>query len=222
MINFWGLIFTIILFEAAKKMKAKGYLKIIPPMLTVAIFTIFFLKIMNIDYQEYNQSAGFLTLLLGPATIALAFPLSENIQLLTKNKRAVYFGFLIAVSTAILTTVILGKLFHADWQIITSLMPKTVTTPIAIEISKSIGGIPELTACLVAFTGIFGALFGHKILKICHIKSDIATGLAIGATSHVMGTSSCIEKKREKQVVMATLALIIIGILTSIICIILF
>ncbi len=222
MINFWGLIFTIILFEAAKKIRAKGHLKIIPPMLTVAIFIIFFLKIMNIDYQEYNKSAGFLTLLLGPATIALAFPLSENIQLLTKNKRAVYFGFLIAVSTAILTTVILGKLFHADWQIITSLMPKTVTTPIAVEISKSIGGIPELTACLVAFTGIFGALFGHKILKICHIKSDIATGLAIGATSHVMGTSSCIEKKREKQVVMATLALIIIGILTSIICIILF
>lgn len=222
MINIWGLIFTIILFEAAKKIKAKGHLKIIPPMLTVAIFIIFFLKIMNIDYQEYNKSAGFLTLLLGPATIALAFPLSENIQLLTKNKRAVYFGFLIAVSTAILTTVILGKLFHADWQIITSLMPKTVTTPIAVEISKSIGGIPELTACLVAFTGIFGALFGHKILKICHIKSDIATGLAIGATSHVMGTSSCIEKKREKQVVMATLALIIIGILTSIICIILF
>ena len=101
-------------------------------------------------------------------------------------------------------------------------MPKTVTTPIAIEISKAIGGIPELTACMVCLTGIYGAMFGHKILKMFKIKSDIATGLSIGATSHVLGTSTCIEKKREKQVVMATLALIIIGILTTVICVSIF
>ena len=108
---------------------------------------------------------------------------------------------------------------HSDWNIITSLIPKSVTTPIAVEISKAIGGIPELTACIVVVTGIYGALFGHKILKLFHIKSDVAIGLSIGASSHVMGTSSCIEKKKDKQVVMATLALIIIGILTTIICI---
>ena len=133
-----------------------------------------------------------------------------------------YFGFLIAVVTAIITTIVLGKIFNADWQLITSLMPKTVTTPIAIEISKTIGGIPELTACLVCLTGIYGAMFSHKILKVFKIKSDIATGLAIGATSHVLGTSTCIEKKRQKQVVMATLALIIIGILTTVICVFIF
>ena len=101
-------------------------------------------------------------------------------------------------------------------------MPKTVTTPIAIEISKAIGGIPELTACMVCLTGIYGAMFSHKILKIFKIKSDIATGLSIGATSHVLGTSTCVERKREIQVVMATLALIIIGILTTLICVLFF
>ena len=135
-------------------------------MMVTSIFLIIILYVFKIDYSEYNESACFLTLLLGPATIALAMPLSDNAKILLKNKRAVYFGFLIAVVTAIITTIVLGKIFNADWQLITSLMPKTVTTPIAIEISKTIGGIPELTACLVCLTGIYGAMFSHKILKV--------------------------------------------------------
>ena len=215
MINLWGFITTFIIYELSKKSRKFKYLKKIPPLMLSGII----LKIFHIDYQSYNESACIYTLLLGPATISLAFPLVENLSLLKKNKRAVYFGFIVATSTAITTTFILGKLMHSDWNIITSLIPKSVTTPIAVEISKAIGGIPELTACIVVVTGIYGALFGHKILKLFHIKSDVAIGLSIGASSHVMGTSSCIEKKKDKQVVMATLALIIIGILTTIICI---
>lgn len=222
MINLWGLIATIIIFEVCKKLKMVKIFSKIPPMMMAGIILIMILCVFKIDYKSYNESAFFLTLLLGPATIALALPLSDNARLLTKNKRAVYFGFIIAVTTALVTTILLGHIFHADWKLITSLMPKTVTTPIAIEISKAIGGIPELTACLVCLTGIYGAMFGHKILKMFKIKSDIATGLSIGATSHVLGTSTCIEKKREKQVVMATLALIIIGILTTVICVLIF
>ena len=217
-----GLISTIIIFEISKKLKLVKIFNKIPPMMMTRIVLIAILCIFKIDYKEYNESACFITLLLGPATIALALPLSDNAKLLTKNKRAVYFGFIIAVVTAFVTTIILGNIFHADWKLITSLMPKTVTTPIAIEISKAIGGIPELTACMVCLTGIYGAMFSHKILKIFKIKSDIATGLSIGATSHVLGTSTCVERKREIQVVMATLALIIIGILTTLICVLFF
>lgn len=219
MINLWGFIITFIIYELSKKSRKFKYLKKIPPLMLSGIILIIILKIFHIDYQSYNESACIYTLLLGPATISLAFPLVENLSLLKKNKRAVYFGFIVATLTAITTTFILGKLMHSDWNIITSLIPKSVTTPIAVEISKAIGGIPELTACIVVVTGIYGALFGHKILKLFHIKSDVAIGLSIGASSHVMGTSSCIEKKKDKQVVMATLALIIIGILTTIICI---
>ena len=219
MVNLWGFITTFIIYELSKKSKNFKYLKKIPPLMLSGIILIIFLKIFHIDYQSYNESACIYTLLLGPATISLAFPLVENLSLLKKNKRAVYFGFIVAALTAITTTFILGKLMHSDWNIITSLIPKSVTTPIAVEISKSIGGIPELTACIVVVTGIYGALFGHKILKLFHIKSDVAIGLSIGASSHVMGTSSCVEKKKDKQVVMATLALIIIGILTTVICI---
>lgn len=219
MINLWGILATILIFELAKKCKKVRYINKIPPMMLSGIVLIVILLTFKIDYKSYNESACFLTLLLGPATIALALPLSDNAKLLTKNKRAVYFGFIIAVATAIITTILLGKVFHSDWKLVTSLMPKTVTTPIAIEISKAIGGIPELTACMVVLTGIYGAMFGHKILKIFKIKSDIATGLAIGATSHVLGTSTCVERNRKKQVVMSTLALIIIGILTTVVCV---
>lgn len=222
MINLWGILLTVLIFEISKKLKNVRYIKKIPPMMMTSIILILILCFFKIDYVSYNESACFLTLLLGPATIALALPLSDNSKLLTKNKRAVYFGFVIAVATALITTIVLGKIFHADWKLITSLMPKTVTTPIAIEISKAIGGIPELTACMVVLTGIYGAMFGHKILKIFKVKSDIATGLAIGATSHVLGTSTCVEKNRKKQVVMATLALIIIGVLTTAVCVVLF
>lgn len=222
MVNLWGLITTFIIYELSKKSRKFKYLKKIPPLMLSGIILIMFLEIFHIDYQNYNESACIYTLLLGPATISLAFPLVENLSLLKKNKRAVYFGFIVAALTAITTMFILGKLMHSDWNIITSLIPKSVTTPIAVEISKAIGGIPELTACIVVVTGIYGALFGHKILKWFHIKSDVAIGLSIGASSHVMGTSSCIEKKKDKQVVMATLALIIIGILTTIICICMF
>lgn len=222
MISLWGLIATFIVYELSKRLKNISLLKKLPPMMMSGIILIAVLKLFNITYDSYNKSACFYTLLLGPATIALAYPLIENIGLLTKNKRAVYFGFLVATLTALVTTLVIGKFFHSDWNLIISLMPKSVTTPIAVEISKAIGGIPELTACIVVITGIYGAVLGHKILKLFHIKSDIAIGLSIGASSHVLGTSSCIEKKRDRQVVMSTLALIIIGILTTVFCVIIF
>lgn len=222
MTNIWGLILTILVFLISRKLKNIKYIGKLPPMMIAGIFLIIFLNIFKLDYVKYNESACFLTLLLGPATIALAYPLSQNIQLLTKNKRAIYLGFIIAVVTALITTWFIGKIFHTDINIIASLMPKSVTTPIAVEISKAIGGIPELTACIVVLTGVYGAVLGHKLLKLFKIKSDIAQGLAIGAASHVLGTSSCIEKNKQKQVVMATLSLIIIGLLTTFICILIF
>ena len=96
------------------------------------------------------------------------------------------------------------------------MLPKSVTTPIAVEISKTTGGIPELTACAVIFTGIFGAIFGRRILKLFNIDNDVAIGLSVGAASHVMGTSSLAERKKFKQVAISTVALTIVAILTAI------
>lgn len=211
MLNLFGFLATIIIYCIALK-----FCKQIPVIILAGILIIILLQVLKMDYATYNSSASLLTVLLGPATIALGYPLSQNLKTLTKNKRAIYFGLIFATIIAIFLTYLTGKLLHTEINIICSLIPKSVTTPIAVEISKTIGGIPELTACVVVLTGIWGAVTGHKILKLIGIKSDISIGLSIGASSHVMGTSSCIEKEKEQQTTISTLALIIVGILTAV------
>ena len=155
--------------------------------------------------------------MIAPATIALAYPLYKNSKILTENKRALYPAIIIASLTAIISTYFLATLFQAEFKVVMSLLPKSTTMPIALEISKSLGGYCELTACIVAMTGIFGGVLGHKILKSLKIKNDVAIGLALGCASHVIGTAACIEKKKERQITASTIALILTGLFTAII-----
>ncbi len=207
---------TFAFFYFAKFLTRFHWLKKFPPIITASIFIILVLKFFNISFEEYNTGAKYITFLLGPATIALAYPLIKNREILLQNKRAIYFGFIFATFVAILSAVFLGKIFHTKLSVLLSMLPKSVTTPIAVEISKTIGGIPELTACAVIFTGILGAIFGRRILKLFGIKNDIAIGLSVGASSHVMGTSSLAEQKEFKQVAISTVALTIVAILTAV------
>ncbi|OKZ82382.1 MAG: hypothetical protein BHW07_01630 [Clostridium sp. CAG_433_25_7] len=219
-LDMWGLALTLIVFFIS--IKISKYLKKIPPILITGVFIIFFLKYYNIPFESYNKSASILTMLLGPATIALGYPLYKNLHLLKRNKRAIYSGFTVAILSALISTYFLGNLMHLNKELIMSILPKSITTPLAVEISNQIHGLPQITACIVFLTGLFGALFSHDILKRLKIKSDIAKGIAIGASSHVMGTSSCVEKKREIQITFSTVALIIVGLLTSFCCILIF
>lgn len=215
--NLFGLISTVFYFKTAQKTKNIPVLNKFPPILLAGIALILTLELFNIDFDTYNESATFLTYLLIPSTIALGYPVYKNIELLKKNKRIIYTAFILATILAIISTYIFAKICHCNINIIESMLPKSVTAPIAVEISKNLGGIPELTACVVVLTGVFGAMFGHKILKLIKVKSDIAIGLSIGAASHIIGTSKCVETNREKQIVMASVALVIVGILSAIV-----
>ena len=217
MINPIGLILSVGLFKAFQKIKIKGKSIPCPPILLAGIVLIVILKVFNIDYAVYNESGSFLTLMLIPAVVALGYPIYKHKELLLKNKRIIYSGFLFASVLAIISTYYVAKFAHADLRIIVSMLPKSVTAPIAVEISQEMGGIPELTACVAVLTGVFGAVFGHRLLKLFKVKHDISVGLAIGAASHVIGTARCAEKGKELQVVMASLSLVIVGILTAII-----
>ncbi len=216
MINPLGFILTVGLYESAKWCKKVPLLGKLPPIVIAGTLIIFILKFFNISFETYNESASYITLMLIPATVALGYPIYKHYKLLLHNKRIIYSGFFVASFVAISTTYITAKLCHTDLGVIISMLPKSVTAPIAVEISKNMGGVPELTACIVVLTGVFGAILGHKILSLIHVKSDVAIGLSIGATSHVIGTSRCAEKGREYQVVMASVALVIVGIVTAI------
>lgn len=216
MILFFGLFLTIIAYFICVKSKKPQFIQKLPPIFYAGILIILFLKLFNIDYSTYNKGASFFTFLLGPATIALAFPLVENIEVLTKHKRAVWAGLFCATILTIISTVFVARVFNLSFAIIMSMVPKSVTTPIAVEISKYIGGVPELTACIVILTGLLGSLAGHTVLKVFKVNHDVAVGLSIGATSHVLGTVSCIDKNENKQAAVSTLALIVVGVMTSI------
>jgi predicted murein hydrolase (TIGR00659 family) len=217
MINPYGIISTILFFKIAQKLCKYPILKTLSPLVVAGILTLISMKIFHISYETYHQTASYISFLLIPATISLGYPLYKNVNILTKNKRIIYTAFVIASCFAIVSTFLVAKLNHTNNEIIVSLLPKSITAPIAIEVSKQLHGIPEITICVVVLTGIFGAIFGHKILKLIHIKNDIAIGLAMGASSHVIGTAKCIEKGKPKQIVMSTLALVIVGVLTVLI-----
>ncbi len=217
MISILGLILTLVVYIVSLKIKRISILKKLPPIIFSGVVLIILLKMFNYEYSDYNQSACLITSLLGPATVALAYPLYKNIDILTKHKRAIWFGFLFATVVAVISTYLAGVCLNVDHKVIVSMVPKSVTTPIALEISKTIGGIPELTACVVILTGIVGGLSAHKVLNFLKIKNDIAIGLSIGASSHVLGTSRCLEKNKDKQAAISTLALIIVGLFTAII-----
>ncbi len=216
MINPMGLILSVCLFKGFQYVKIRGKQIPFPPVLLAGIVIIVILKTFNIDFATYNESGKYLTLSLIPAVVALGYPIFKHRDLLLKNKRVIYAGFLFATVLAIISTYFVAKFAHADLRIIVSMLPKSVTAPIAVEISKGMGGVPELTACVAVLTGVFGAVFGHKLLQMFKVKHDVAIGMAMGAASHVIGTARCAEKGRELQVVMASLALVMVGILTAI------
>jgi len=215
MIKVLGLLLTIFVYLLCTKVKNIKFLKKLPPIILAAGILIFILKFFSFNYDTYNQSACFLTFLLGPATIALAYPLTQNIESVSKNKRILFLGMIISSLLGIIITFIIAKILHASPSVILSMIPKSVTTPIAIEISKSIGGIPELTACIVILTGLIGGLPAHRILNAVKIKHNVSKGLAIGATCHVFGTSICIEKKLQEQTAISSITLVIVGLLTA-------
>lgn len=213
---FFWLFLTIIVFKLSQKLKLIKYFSKIPPIIFTSCFIFFILSICSVSYGEYNESAQVLTFLLFPATIALAYPLVDNFEVIKNNKRAVSSGVLIATFVSITAVVLLAKFLNATQIITLSLVPKSITTPIALEVSKNIGGIPELTACTVVITGIFGGLIGHRVLKFFKIKHNLSIGLAIGAASHALGTSRCIEKKEPQQAAASGLTLILVALCTAI------
>ncbi len=208
----FGLILTIVLFMIFSRLKLK-----FPIIISVGVVIILILKILNIEYVQYSESASILSFLIAPATVALAYPMYKNYHILLTNKRALYLSLFLATIVAIISTYFCAKFFGADFKIIMSMLPKSTTMPIALEISKSIDGYSEITAVVVALTGVFGGVFGHKILKILKIKNDVSIGLALGSASHVIGTAACADRKKDKQTAASTIALILVGLMSAII-----
>ena len=213
---FFGIFLTIGAYQAGRIIQRKWKWSILNPLLIATVIIIGVLLLFGIDYTVYEQGSRYISIFLTPVTVCLALPLYRQIKVLMKNVWAVFLGILSGCLTHILVLFSLAAIFKMDAVLLYSLLPKSITTPIAIGISKEIGGIQVITIVAVVIAGITGAAIGPALLKLFRIKEPIAQGLGLGAASHAVGTSKAMELG-EIQGAMSSLAIVVNGILTVII-----
>ncbi|PTW61521.1 putative murein hydrolase (TIGR00659 family) [Breoghania corrubedonensis] len=151
------------------------------------------LSVSHTDYKTYFGGAQFVHFMLGPATVALAIPLVDNLSQIRRSVIPISLALVAGSATAILSAVGTAWLFGAPHNLLMSLAPKSVTTPIAMGLSETLGGIPSLTAVLVVATGIFGAITVTPLMNLMRINDPAARGFAVGLTSHGMGTARAFQ-----------------------------
>ena len=194
--------------------KKTGWVLLNPILFTIAAL-ILFLKLSGISYETYNEAGELIAFWLKPAVVALGVPLYLQLEIIKKQWLPILLSQLLGCLVGVISVVLIAKGLGASPDVICSLAPKSVTTPIAMEVSNATGGIPSLTAAVVVMVGLFGAVFGFKVLDMGRVKSPIAQGLSMGTASHAIGTSAAMELSR-KYGAYASLGLTLNGILTAI------
>jgi predicted murein hydrolase (TIGR00659 family) len=194
--------------------KRMGWVLLNPILLTIATL-ILYLKCADISYETYSEGGELIAFWLKPAVVALGVPLYLQLEMIKKQWMPILLSQLVGCLVGVVSVVLIAKGLGATPDVICSLAPKSVTTPIAMEVSNATGGIPSLTAAVVVMVGLFGAVFGFRVLDMGRVKSPIAQGLSMGTASHAIGTSAAMEVSR-KYGAYASLGLTLNGILTSI------
>ena len=210
---FFGVFLSLFAYEAGMLLKKKTGLVIFNPLLVAIVLVITFLLAFKIPYENYEAGSKYINYLLTPATVCLAVPLYEQISLLKTNFWAILLGIFSGVLTSLLLVLCLSLVFkfgHAEYV---TLLPKSITTAIGIDISKELGGYPEITVAVIIITGVFGNVFADYILKLFLIKHPIAKGIGIGTAAHAMGTSKAIELG-EVVGAMSSLSIAVSGLIT--------
>ena len=186
----------------------------IPPIVAAGLPIACFLLVVGVPYSDYKVGGDYLTWWLGPATVALAVPMFRQGKLLRASLPrltvVVVAGAVVGMFTAGLT----AWLLDAPFRVVMSTIPKSVTTPIAIEVSRELHGIPEITVALVILAGILGASFGRPLLRLCGVRNSQAIGAAMGTASHGIGTASLVHHS-ELQASVSSWAMAAAGVFTS-------
>lgn len=187
---------------------------IMHPILVSICVLIAFLKITGVKYETYNTSGHMIEFWLQPAVVALGVPLYQQLETIKKQFLPILISELAGCLAGIISVVLIAKALGASKPVIMSLAPKSVTTPIAMEVTKSIGGIPSLTAAVVVCVGLLCAVAGYKTMGFAHVNSPVAQGLSMGTAAHAMGTATSMDVSKVHGAY-ASLGLTINGILTS-------
>jgi predicted murein hydrolase (TIGR00659 family) len=205
---------TVLAYLFARRLAAKKHLRWIPPLIITAAILVLLIESGPFAYEDYEKGGGILTYLLGPATVALAYPLYRYRKLVRENASEIVAATLVSSFASLLSMLLFAHMLGFDRDITVSLLPKCVTTPVALEITKMTDGILGLAVVGVFITGLSGSVFGHALLKLLRVRGDIPQGLAMGAVCHVIGTAKCLETN-ECQGAMAALVMVLSALWTT-------
>ncbi|ERT68509.1 MULTISPECIES: LrgB family protein [Cetobacterium] len=208
-----SILISLVAYQIGVFIYRKTKITLLNPLLLGIIFVISILVTFDIPLNEYNKGTEIITFFLAPATVVLAVPLYNQIETLKKNIVPILFGITVGSTSAILSVIFLSKLVNLEKDVLISILPKSITTAIGIEITKALNADTALTIVAIVSTGIVGAAIGPTICKWSKIDNSIAKGVAIGTASHAVGTSKAIEIG-EVEGAMSGLAIGIAGIIT--------
>lgn len=209
----FGIIISLLAFEAGLLIYKKTKFPLFNPLLIAIALVISFLLVFNIDVDIYNKGGQFINMFLGPATVVLAVPLYKQLNLLKKYLLPILVGILLGSSIGISSVILLANIFGFEKVLTISLLSKSVTTPIGIEITKQLGGLAPVTVLSIIISGIIGSILGPLLCKKFKINNKVAIGIAIGTASHAVGTTKALELG-ETEGAMSSLSIGIAGIMT--------
>lgn len=210
---FFGIALSAAAFWIGVKIRRKTGLEICNPLVIAIVLVSGVLLLFRIPYGSYEKGGEIINMFLAPATACLAVSIYTRIELLKKNWLPVVVGAACGSAASMGSVYVLCRLFRMDEAMTASLIPKSVTTPIAVSIAEGNGGITPITVVAVIFTGILGSIFAPKLIKLFRVKDPMTAGVAIGSCSHAVGTSKALELG-ETQGAMSGLAIGVCGIMT--------
>lgn len=210
---FFGVAISLVCYGIGAYIGKKIKFPLANPLLIAAILLIVILKVLDIKYATYMVGAQYISYLLTPATVCLAVPLYEKLQLLRDNLVAVVVGILTGIIISAVTVWGTCVIFTLDESIFATMLPKSITTAIGMAVSEETGGVVNITVAMIAITGITGNVIADIVLKLFRVKEPVAKGIAIGTSAHVMGTSKAIELG-ETEGAMSGLAVAVAGLIT--------
>lgn len=208
-----GVVISLLAYQLGVFIRTKTKKAFFNPLLISIILVIAFLLVFKIDFESYNSSAKYLSYLLTPATVSLAIPLYQKIVLLKKHFAAIVVGITSGVLTSLLSITAMAALFGLSHSEYVTLLPKSITTAIGIGVSEELDGYVSITAAAIIITGILGNMIGEMTCKLFRIKHPISIGLAIGTSSHAIGTSKAMELGQIEGA-MSSLSIVVSGLLT--------
>ncbi|WFR58773.1 LrgB family protein [Anaerocolumna sp. AGMB13025] len=212
---YFGVIISLAGYILGLKMNHTFKSNLCNPLLISIIFVMTVLAIFRVDYDNYNSGAKILSYMLTPATVCLAIPLYQQLELLKKNIKAVFFGILAGMFSSLISVLALAYLFRLSHEQYVTLLPKSITTAIGFGISEELGGITTITVAVIIITGVLGNMIAEMICKIFRIHHPVAVGLALGTSAHAIGTAKALEIG-EIEGAMSSLSIAVCGLLTVI------